>query len=458
MSITPFRYTILTQDDFRNYRLVETKNIQRSYKAPAWRHTVDYDASAKDHLRRNDQKIAGFQGVSFTRELIIDLDIKKDPSFTALCNNTYLSIDFLLQEYGLHENNFRIYFSGDNGLHIHIPTKLFGLKPKKRLPQRMGVFVRLLCEKLPFSEYIDYGIYQPNQSIRLPHSPHDETGLYKIPITFERLNNLTLKGIRRSATNPDLSSIIIPQNKVKMSKSLTAKWNQVLVSRFNPKEIKVSGVPDGERHDQGLIVIRLYRAQGFTREEAIQKLLAWDKTNAPPMNEPQWIHRSVEDWYSKTKDWATEKRFLFVDTHAPLMHILNHPELNVNDAGVLAHIYYHVFNVEKDWEFIKIMPGSRVFSLEGLSADIGITKYHVRKSLDNLVDNGLIYKLILKKNWKNWGLYITLGPLLRAMKLGREYDINELDLPLSSTPAKRWETRIRYLNVGDIGFNPREVQ
>ncbi len=454
MSITQFKYTILTQSDFENYRLVEIKNIQRSYKTPAWRHTVDYDASAKDYLRRENQKIARFRGVSFTRELIIDLDIKKDRSFTALCNNTYLSIDLLLKEYGLQENDFQIYFSGDNGLHIHIPTKLFGLKPKKRLPQRMGVFVRLLCEKLPFSEYIDYGIYQPNQSIRLPLSPHDETGQYKIPITFERLNNLSLKGIRRSATNPDLSSIMIPQNKVKLSKSLTAKWNQVLVSRFIPKEIKVSGVPDGERHDQGLIVIRLFRAQGFTREETIQKLLAWDKTNAPPMNEPQWIHRSVEDWYSKTKDWATEKRFLFVDTHAPLMHILNHPELNVNDAGVLAHIYYHVFNVEKDWEFIKIMPGSRVFSLEGLSANIGITKYHVRKSLDNLVDNGLIYKLILKKNRKNWGLYITLGPLLRAMKLGREYDINELELPLSSTPPNRWETRVLYLNLKDIGFNP----
>jgi len=128
--------------------------------------------------------------------------------------------------------------------------------------------------------------------------------------------------------------------------------------------------------------------------------------------------------------------------------------LDVNDAAVLAHIYYHVFNVERDWGFIKTMPGSRVFSLDGLSANIGITKYHARKSLDNLVSNGLIYKVLLKKNRKNWGLYITLGPILRAMKLGRNYDINELVLPLSSTPPNRWEMRVRYLNLKDIGFNP----
>jgi len=458
MSITQFKYTILTQGDFSNYRLVEIKNIQRSYKVPAWRHTVDYDASAKDHQRRENQKIAGFRGVSFTRELIIDLDIKKDQSFTALCNNTYLSLDLLLKEYGLHENDFKIYFSGDNGLHIHIPTKLFGLKPQKRLPERMGVFVRLLCGELPFSEYIDYGIYQPNQSIRLPFSPHDEMGLYKIPITLERINNLTLKGIRRSATSPDLSNITIPRNKVRLSKSLAAKWNEVAVSRYIPKEVKVSGVPDGERHSQGLIINRLFRAQGFTQEETIQKLFAWDKTNDPPLNEPKWIRRIVEDWCYKTKDWNTDKRFLFIDTHAPLMYILNHPELDVNDAGVLAHIYYNVFNVEKDWAFIKTMPGSRVFTLDGLTADIGITKYFVRKSLNKLVDNGLIYEVILKKNRKNRGLYITLGPLLRAMKLGRDYDINQLVLPLSTKVKKRWETRVRYLNLNDIGFDRGEVQ
>jgi len=458
MSITQFRYTILTQGDFRNYRLVDIKNIQRSYKTPAWRHTVDYDVSAKDYLRREDQKIAGFRGVSFTRELIIDLDIKKDKSFTTLCNNTYLSIEFLMQEYELSDNDIRIYFSGDNGLHIHISTKLFGLKPQKRLPARLGMFVRLLCGGLPFSEYIDHGIYQPNQSIRLPFSPHDELGLYKIPITLERLNNLTLNGIRRSATNPDLSNIIVPREKLRLNKSLAAKWNEATVSSHIPKEIKVSGVPDGERHNQGLIINRLYRAQGFSQEETIQKMFAWDKTNDPPLNEPKWIRRVVEDWYNKTKDWNTDKRFLFIDTHAPLMHILNHPELDVNDAGVLAHIYYNVFNVEKDWGFIKTMPGSRVFSIDGLSAGIGITRYFVRKALDNLVGNGLIYKVVLKKKGKAIGQYITLGPLLRAMKLGRNYDINQLVLPLPTKVKKRWETRVRYLNLNDIGFDPRGGQ
>lgn len=320
MSITQFKYTILTRNKYGNYSLVETKNIPKSYKTPAWRHTVDYDDSARDYFRRYNQ-IKGFRGVSFTRELIIDLDIKKGQNFAAFCNNTYLSIDLLMQEYGLHEDDFQIYFSGDDGLHIHIPTKLFGLKPQKRLPERMGVFVRFLCEALPFFEYIDFGIYQPNKSVRLPLTPHDETGFYKIPILFDRVNNLNLMGIRRSASNPDLSGTSISRKKVNQSKLLAAKWNKCTVSHSIPKQVKVSGVPDGERHNQGLIINRLYRAQGFTKEETIQKLIAWDKTNAPPMNEPKWIRHIVEDWYEKTKDWTTAQHFLFIDIHAPLMSI-----------------------------------------------------------------------------------------------------------------------------------------
>ncbi len=451
MGITAFKHTMLAQVNIKNYRCVDIKNIQIGYKKPAWRHQVEYDDAVLDYLDKNDQRIRNYRGVAYARELIIDLDLKKGESFTRLCNDTYQSIESLVAKFGFSENDITIYFSGDNGLHLHIPTKLFGLRPQKKLPERMGMLVHQLCDELHLARHIDYNIYQSNQYVRLPYTPHNDTGYYKIVIPFARLNNLPLKVIRREATNPDFSTIERPKKQVKQSAKLAALWNDIVVAPLRAKPTKVFGVESGQRHNEGLRVIRTYRAQCLSLDDTIKGVELWDKTNSPPMNESTWIRSATMNWYEKTKSWSSDKCFFFIDDHAPLMYILNHPALSIEDRGLLSHIYYHVNNVKKEWFIIRVHPGCGVFTLGALVAALGINEYSVRKSLNKLVANGLIFKGLLKHRGKDKGLYIMLGELLRAMKLGNDYDINKLGLPLSKAPNMRWEARLRYLNSKDIG-------
>lgn len=453
MNISEFKYTIVSKNGYASPKLVETKNIQKSYRKPALRHMMEYNSSIKDWLKRNNNSVRGFRDVSYARELVIDLDIKKGWNFTALCNNTYLSLGSIFTDYGLREEDLQIYFSGDDGLHIHIPTRLFSLKPCKKLSERVKLFVHKLCDDLEFAEHIDWSLYQPLQHVRLPFSPHDDTSCYKIPIPFNRLNNLPLHVIRRDAANPDLANITKPKVILKENTKLAALWNEILLTRLPKKkqDQSVHGVEEGLRHNETLRIIRLFRAQGLTQNETIDKMLAWDKTNSPSLNEHGWIAGRVVDWYNKTKHWDEDKLILFIDPFAPLLHILNHPALNVSDSRLLGHLFYNVNSIKKKWEFIYVMPGSAVFTLNGLAASTGLTKHAVRTSIKKLTEFGLIKKMMLKKKDKVWGLYLSLGSLLRNIKLEKEYSIDDLELPRTTPLSGDWGSLPRYINIEDIG-------
>jgi|ERR1051326_1628062 putative DNA primase/helicase len=130
--------------------------------------------------------------------LTIDIDSKLD-----IPKAHKAAIDFvshLRDEYGIDPNDLAICFSGYKGFHIQIPAELFGgFIPSKDLPRQHKILAAHLTRQ--WAHLVDYSIYLPVGLIRIENTRHKETDLYAIPLTFRELQDLSLDGIRATATN-----------------------------------------------------------------------------------------------------------------------------------------------------------------------------------------------------------------------------------------------------------------
>lgn len=92
----------------------------------------------------------------------------------------------------------RVYFSGSKGFHISFPSMLAGALPGVELPAVEKCFCGMVAKRA--GAEIDQTIYQTVHLLRAPNSVHEDSGLYKIPLTIEELRTLTLGEIRQLAS------------------------------------------------------------------------------------------------------------------------------------------------------------------------------------------------------------------------------------------------------------------
>jgi hypothetical protein len=99
--------------------------------------------------------------------------------------------------------NIALFFSGKKGFQVEV-----NIKDKTFTPAE----VKNICLNLGDGlSTLDKQIYNSNRILRLPLSRHKDTGLYKIPLNFEGLDQATIDEIKEAAANTmkpeDLASI-----------------------------------------------------------------------------------------------------------------------------------------------------------------------------------------------------------------------------------------------------------
>lgn len=122
-----------------------------------------------------------------TKELWFDFDGEND---LQQAKADSLTICQRLIDKGFNQNSLQIWFSGGRGFHVIVKTN--GLFTPKQ--------VRSICNELANGlTTFDSTMYDAPQLLRAPFSRHGETHLYKIPLTLEDLNSLTIEEIKVSA-------------------------------------------------------------------------------------------------------------------------------------------------------------------------------------------------------------------------------------------------------------------
>lgn len=204
-----------------------------------------------------------------------------------------------------------IYFSGNKGFHVIVPCEVF--KPSYS-PHMLKLYKRM-AEKAEMTgvQFIDKGVYTNRRIWRLPNSINSKSGLFKIPLTYEELRDISIDGILEIAESlrPE-DSFAVPRECQKAvvwyrtaiecleKKSIQSSSVKKINSQFKNgwrmppciKAIEAAVIPDGIRHELYLALARYYAYLNMHHEEMQDRIEAIDQRN--PIRDPDSIQRAVK--------------------------------------------------------------------------------------------------------------------------------------------------------------------
>jgi archaellum biogenesis ATPase FlaH len=153
-----------------------------------------FDKELEIHLKKN-RSIAGFKGIHYLNEIILDLDAGNlnDDQLLAFARN-FLNIE-MLEDLAIKPSHIQVWFSG-TGFHFVIPD-LFGFTPSITLPSSVK---STLQDIFPDCD----NIYDGARLIRANNSYNKKSNLYKTGLTFKQLNTLSMDEIRKLASKPSV--------------------------------------------------------------------------------------------------------------------------------------------------------------------------------------------------------------------------------------------------------------
>lgn len=142
----------------------------------------------------------GYSGPCGGDWLWIDIDRAGQPGEALRDARTLIRA--VVDRYQANIEEVLVFFSGDKGFHIGLPSIWFNPEPSCDFTN----IVKSVCLTLGDScgVVIDASIYDRVRAFRAPNSRHPKTGLHKVMISPDELQQLTIEGIQKKAKHPNL--------------------------------------------------------------------------------------------------------------------------------------------------------------------------------------------------------------------------------------------------------------
>lgn len=266
---------------------VVTKLADLYHKDPSQDYYVsvfDYNQSHFDQFKKT-KSLAGMENV-FTNTILFDFDSKTDLD---KARADVLTLVGRLVQKGINKNDLNVSFSGNKGYHLELYTD-------KKLNNIEADNIR--TELTKDLETNDNKIKDNQRIIRAPLSMHQETKLYKIPVTVDELSSMNSEQIKKLAVEPDdlryqmagdfaIKIIQLPDDiyALRKSKKKEAKviesmdekpdFNKNKTGLTNSKYALSEGYFDaGERNEAVMILAATYRALGYNEEISYNSIKA----------------------------------------------------------------------------------------------------------------------------------------------------------------------------------------
>tara|TARA_R100000329_G_scaffold151408_1_gene147397 strand:- start:665 stop:2467 length:1803 start_codon:yes stop_codon:yes gene_type:complete len=173
-------------DDMTNYNVLVENN---AFKKEMYRSYYHFDDSFREHVEETGS-VKGYQGACYIDYIHLDIDKGEidDKSF-----NPYVMqcLSELLDK-GVMAEDINVWFSG-SGYHIKIKN-VFGLQPSKELHTKL---------KLTLEKHFSFGdsIYDKTRIIRSEWSLNTKTGLYKVFVPMNLLQDYSYNQIKKFASS-----------------------------------------------------------------------------------------------------------------------------------------------------------------------------------------------------------------------------------------------------------------
>ena len=262
---------IPTNEDIYKY----VKNTKKDYYVSVY----NYNEEQKKQFEEK-KSVAGIKDVT-TNKLIFDFDSKDIEKAREDAATTVER----LQEKGVDSDSINVFFSGGKGFHLVIDTE-YNFSPQEAKRAAVSIAKDL--------DTFDSVVYNANRILRLPYTKHQESGLYKIPLTVSELEEMSaveLKGLAKDEYAPEniqlpkVSNTIIQGLLVEPPLETPSKPESSLMADLNlakkPKNLSPwkyalsqGFFPPGERSNALMILAATYKSTGDDETTCYYKLKA----------------------------------------------------------------------------------------------------------------------------------------------------------------------------------------
>ena len=246
------------------------------------------------------------QSCNIIGDLYFDLDADLDASdgFARVRDDALGVVRYAERILSVPSGLINIFFSGCKGIHITIPRAVFCIDPCADLNHVFKYIASDVVKYAATNGTLDTRIYDRRRLFRMPHSRHNKSGLYKIPLAREELVSMQIEDIRTIATSPRAIHRDIPSMRAK-AKSAFEAMASVYRSSVAYREIDISLAPltttppciqyildntvqRGQRNNTAIALCSFFKQAGKSHDEAISRLRSWNADHcSPPLSESE---------------------------------------------------------------------------------------------------------------------------------------------------------------------------
>lgn len=210
-----------------------------------------------------------------------------------------------------------IYFSGKKGLSVLVPTPVFKLEADENLNSTFRLIAKDLSKRT-FHKTIDLKIYDNRRLWRMVNSRHEDTGLFKIPLSFRLATTLTLPEIKKLATERQEDYIILthPNNtaanrikelQIEAEKASTKCFFTGKTFSYTPPcitNLLQSSIEAGQRNIVVTSLASFFKQHGHNLNETKEILRQFNRNNCSPPLPDREILLSVNSVFKKNYTWG----------------------------------------------------------------------------------------------------------------------------------------------------------
>jgi hypothetical protein len=274
------KYVRLTKSKYEGGTLVPADKVN-DYITGDKQHYVStyfYDKAHYDKFQTT-KSVKGFTGVT-TNKIWFDFD-SKDEIEKARFDT--LEVISRLKASGIKEENIQIYFSGNKGYNIIVE-----LNRELTQQQAQSIATNKFAKNL---QTFDQTLYDGNQILRVPGTKHEVSGLFKIPLTQQEIQEMTSDEIKLKAKSLDnvgdfdWNPAIVSEEFVKVEEAPKAEKIATIASTLEHprswKDYKWSLLQGnfkvGERHHALMVLAATCRGLGYDETLATAMLKTADQ-------------------------------------------------------------------------------------------------------------------------------------------------------------------------------------
>jgi hypothetical protein len=252
-----------------------------------------FDNEVLEHFKVR-KTVKNYKGKYYLKEIVLDID-KGDKTDEVTLIRAREFAKSLNEDWNMSEEHFKIFYSG-RGYHFHI-ADYFGFEASNFLPLEVKATIAKVFPEADTMPLMPTGL------IRMAHTINQKVQRYKIRLSFDELNQLSIEEIMLLATKGNINRVEYSRGDYDFSKyKVTETYKKKeAIEASKPSGIVTciqnlynKGPVKGSRHDTMLRLISSWSRSGVPELGVKNMLLSWS-----PDMEPAEINKMVNDTYKK---------------------------------------------------------------------------------------------------------------------------------------------------------------